>query len=43
VELFVGERCSQAVLDFLAITDFGKTADPPVAEAEEEAGSKASK
>ena len=30
-ELFAGERCSQAVLDFLATTDVGKTAGPPVA------------
>ena len=26
------ERCSQAILDFLATTDVGRTAGPPVAE-----------
>jgi len=37
-ELFAGERCSKAILDFLATMDVGKTAGPPVAVAEEEAG-----
>ena len=31
-ELFADERCSQAILDFLATTDVGRTAGPPVAE-----------
>jgi len=39
---FVDERCSQAILDSLATTDVGKTAGPPVAATEEEAGSEAS-
>ena len=34
-ELFADERCSRAVLELLAITAVGKTAGPPVAEAEE--------
>ena len=39
-ELVADERCSQAILDFLATTVVGRTAGPLVAE--EEAGSKAS-
>jgi len=31
-ELFADERCSQALLDFLATTDVGRTAGPPVTE-----------
>jgi len=31
-ELFADERCSQAILDFLATTDVGRTAGPQVAE-----------
>jgi len=34
-ELFADERCSKAILDFLATTDVGKTARPLVAAAEE--------
>jgi len=40
-ELFADERCSQAILDFLATTDVGRTAGPPVAE-EGEGASEAS-
>jgi len=36
------ERCSQAVLDFLANTDVGRTSGPPVAGEEDEAASEAS-
>ena len=31
-ELFADERCSQAILGFLATTDVGRTSGPPVAE-----------
>ena len=31
-ELFADERCSQAILDFLATADVGRTLGPPVAE-----------
>ena len=41
-ELLADERCSQAVLDFLANTDVGRTSGPPVAEEEDEAASEAS-
>jgi len=41
-ELFADERCSKAILDFLATTDVGKMAGPPVAAAGEEAGSEIS-
>jgi len=41
-ELLADERCSQAVLKFLATTDVGRTSGPPVAEAEEDAASEAS-
>jgi len=41
-ELFADERCSQARLDFLATTDVGRTAGPPVAEDVEAAASEAS-
>jgi len=36
------ERCSQAILDFLATTDVGRTAGPPVAKEGEEGVSEAS-
>ena len=39
-ELFADERCSKAILDFLATTEVGRTAGPPVAD--EEPGSEAS-
>jgi len=39
-ELFTDERCSKAILDFLATTEVGRTAGPPVAD--EEPGSEAS-
>ena len=39
-ELIADEQCRQAILDFLATADVGKTAGPPAAEAE--AGSEAS-
>ena len=39
-ELFAGERCSKANLDFLATTEVGPAAGPPVAD--EEPGSEAS-
>jgi len=41
-ELLADERCSQAVLQFLATTDVGRTSGPPVAEDEEGAASEAS-
>jgi len=41
-ELLADERCSQAVLDFLATTDVGRTSGPPVASEEEDAASEAS-
>ena len=41
-ELFADERCSQAILDFLATTDVGRTAGPPVAEEGEGWASEAS-
>ena len=41
-ELLADERCSQAVIQFLATTDVGKTAGPPMAEDEEDAASEAS-
>ena len=41
-ELLADERCSQALLDFLATTDVGRTAGPPVAEEGEEGASEAS-
>jgi len=41
-ELFADERCSQALLDFLATTDVGRTAGPRVAEEGEEGASEAS-
>ena len=40
-ELFADERCSQAILDFLATTDFGRTAGPPMSEEGEEGASEA--
>jgi len=40
-ELFADERCSQALLYFLATTDVGRTAGPPVAEEGEEGASEA--
>ena len=41
-ELLADERCSQAVLDFLATTDVSRTSGPPVAEDNEHAASEAS-
>jgi len=41
-ELLADERCSQAVLQFFATTDVGRTSGPPVAEDEEDAASAAS-
>ena len=41
-ELFANERCSQAILDFLATTDVGRTAGLPAAEDGEGAASEAS-
>jgi len=41
-ELFAVERCSQALLDFLATTDLGRTAGPSVAEEGEEGASEVS-
>ena len=41
-ELLADERCSQAVLQFLATADVGRTSGPPVAEDEEDAASEAS-
>ena len=40
--LLADERCSQAVLQFLATTDVGWTSGPAVAEDEEGAASEAS-
>ena len=40
-ELLADEQCSQAVLDFLATTDVGRTAGPPVANEEDDAASEA--
>jgi len=39
-ELFADERCSKAILDFLATTEVGRTAVPPVVD--EEPGSEVS-
>jgi len=39
-ELFADERCSKAILDFLATTEVGRTAGSPVAD--KEPGSEAS-
>ena len=41
-ELLADERCSQAVLDFLANTDVGRTSGSPVAGEEDEAASETS-
>jgi len=41
-ELLADEQCSQAVLDFLATTDVGRTAGPPVANEEDGTASEAS-
>jgi ribonuclease HI len=41
-ELLADERCGQAVLQFLATSDVGRTSGPPVAEDEEDAASEAS-
>ena len=41
-ELLADERCSQAVIDFLATTDVGRTSGPPVADEDEDAASEAS-
>ena len=41
-ELLADERCSQAVLDFLATTDVGRTAGLPVVNEEDDAASEAS-
>jgi len=41
-ELLADERCSQAVLQFFATTDVGRTSGPPVAEDNEDAASEAS-
>jgi len=41
-ELLADERCSQAVLDFLATTKVGRTSGPPVADEEEDTASEAS-
>ena len=41
-ELFADERCSQALLDFVATTDVGRTTGPPVVEDVEAAASEAS-
>jgi len=41
-ELLADERCSQAVLGFLATTDVGRTSGPPVAEEGDGAASEAS-
>jgi len=40
-ELLADERCSQAVLDFLATTDVDRASDPPVASEGEDAASEA--
>jgi len=39
-ELFADERCSKAILNFLATTEVGRTVGPPMAD--EEPGSEAS-
>jgi len=41
-ELLADEGCGQAVLQFFATTDIGRTSGPPVAEDEEDAASEAS-
>jgi len=41
-ELLADEWCSQAVLEFLATTDVGRTSGPPVADEDEYAASEAS-
>jgi len=41
-ELLADERCSQAVLEFLATTDVGRTSGPPVADEDEDAACEAS-
>jgi len=41
-ELLADQRCSQAVLTFLATTDVGRTSGPPVADENEDAASEAS-
>jgi len=41
-ELLADERCSQAVLGFLATTDVGRTSGPPVAEEGDGVASEAS-
>ena len=41
-ELLADQRCSQAVLSFLATTDVGRTSGPPAADEDEDAASKAS-
>ena len=41
-ELLADERCSQAVLEFLATTEVGRTSGPPVADEDEDAASEAS-
>jgi len=41
-ELLADQRCSQAVLTFLATTDVGRTSGPPVADEKEDAASEAS-
>ena len=41
-ELLADERCSQAVLQFFATTDVGRTSGPPVAEDNKDAASEAS-
>jgi len=41
-ELLADERCSQAVLQFFATADVGRTSGPSVAEDEEDAASEAS-
>ena len=40
-ELLADQRCSQAVLTFLATTDVGRTSGPPVADENEDAASEA--
>ena len=41
-ELLADQRCSQAVLTFLATTDVGPTSGPPAADEDEDAASEAS-
>jgi len=41
-ELLADERCSQAVLEFLATTEVGRTSGPPVADEDEDAASEPS-